>query len=165
MEISLIAEHDSTNPAKGYNVSKGGDKTTLGFKFSEESRRKISESLKGKRKGIPLSEEHRKHISEALTGRTVSPEIRAKLREVMGSRFNSEEARRKQKENTPKGEKHHYATRIVCLSTGVEFPTIEAAAQACGVHRSNISACLRGLQKTAGGKRWAYAQEVKEAEK
>ena len=157
MEIKLIAEHESTNPAKGYNISKGGDKTTLGLRYSAESRKRLSQAMTGKRKGIPHTAEHRERISKALRGRSVSEETRAKLREALGDRFITEDARRKHRENTPKGAAHFKATAVVCLDSGELFPTIETAAAAHGVHRTNVSACCRGKQKTAGGKRWAYA--------
>jgi len=51
------------------------------YPHSEESRRKISESLKGKKK-IPFSEEHRRKISESQKGdkrRIISEEHRRKL--------------------------------------------------------------------------------------
>lgn len=159
MEVELIAQYGSTDPAKGYNQSPGGDKTTLGYKYSEESRRRIGEALKGKRKGIPHTEEHREHIRQSLTGRKHSAATREKLREALGDRFNTEEARRKQRENTPKGTKHHRAAAVVCLDTGKTFPYIQAAADATGLSRCNISACCRGLQKTAGGLRWSYVKE------
>lgn len=158
MEVELIAKYDSTNPAKGYNHSPGGDKTTLGYKYSEESRQRISEALKGKRKGVPHTEAHREHIRQALKGRRCSNTTREKMREVMGDRFTTEEARRKQRENTPKGVKHHRATAVICLDTGEIFPYIQAAADATGLSRSNISACCRELQKTAGGLRWSYKE-------
>jgi len=156
MEIALIAEHDSTNPTKGYNLSKGGDKTTLGYHYSEESRQRISRSLVGKRKGIPHSPEHRERLRQAQRGKKLSAEHRAKLREVLGGRFQTDEARRRQRENTPKGSRHHRATAIRCENTGEIFQTIQEAADRYNLHRSNISAVCRGLQTTAGGLRWKY---------
>ena len=47
LEIELIREWDTTNPNKGYNVSPGGNVTTLGKKYSEESKEKMSERKKG----------------------------------------------------------------------------------------------------------------------
>lgn len=159
MEVELIAQHQSTDPAKGYNTSLGGDKTTLGYRYSAESRARISQALKGKRKGIPHTEEHRKRISEALRGRKDTPAQLDAKRKAMGDRFSTTEARAKQKANTPKDEKHHKATAVLCVDTGELYPTIKAAALAGGVHRSDVSACCRGLQQTAGGKRWCYAKE------
>ncbi|GEM_PF-6117691 len=48
---------------------------------SPETRRKLSEALKGREIG-PVTEETRKRISEALTGRQVSEDTREKMREI-----------------------------------------------------------------------------------
>ena len=61
-EIYWIAFYDSFN--QGYNMSKGGLRHD-GYELPEESRRKISEALKGKN----FSEETRRKISEALKGK------------------------------------------------------------------------------------------------
>lgn len=66
MEVSLIAYYDSTNQNKGYNISLGGNLS------SEETRQKISESLKGKNNpmyGRTHTEETKQKISEATKGR------------------------------------------------------------------------------------------------
>lgn len=44
MEAELIAECDTTNPAKGYNISIGGEYGGLGRSHSNEARRKMSEA-------------------------------------------------------------------------------------------------------------------------
>lgn len=163
MEVQLIAEHDSTNPAKGYNLSRGGDKTTLGYKVSQETRQKISRALTGKLKGRPHSDEHTERIRASLTGRHHSQETREKLRQALGDRFQTETARAKQKENTPKGADHPGATQVICLDTGAVYSTIKEAAEAYGLGRSAVSACCRGLQQTAGGKRWQYFKEEGQA--
>lgn len=156
MEVALIAQHSSTDPAKGYNRSKGGDKTMYGYHHTEATRKKISQALTGKRKGVPHTEEHTKHISGALRGHETSEATRAKLRDVLGDRFQTERARAKQKANTPKGAKHHKATRVLCVETGETFDTIAQAAQKYELSRSSVSACCRGYQRTAGNKTWQY---------
>lgn len=163
MEVQLIAEHGSTDPAKGYNLSRGGDKTTLGYRVSPETRQKISRALTGKLKGRPHSKEHAERIRAALTGHQCSEETREKLRQALGDRFQTEDARTRQKENTPKGAGHHRATRVICLDTGEVYDTIKDAAEAHGLGRSRVSACCRGLQQTAGGKRWQYYKEEGQA--
>lgn len=156
MERRLIKEHQSTDPEKGYNHSPGGDKTTLGYKFSPESRARISQALRGKRKGVPHTAEHRENLRLALTGHGCSEETRAKLRNALGDRFQTPEAQAKRKENTPRGARHPKATAVLCLDTGRVYATIAEAAAEYGISRSRISACCRGLQKTTGGKRWVY---------
>lgn len=49
----------------------------MGFRFSDESRKKMSDSHRGQR--IPLSLECRKHISEALKGKKHTEESRKKM--------------------------------------------------------------------------------------
>ena len=62
-EILLIKKLDLTNRDKGYNVAYGGN-STKGFKFTKESKQKISKSLKGRK----LPEEVKKKITESLIG-------------------------------------------------------------------------------------------------
>lgn len=161
MERRLISQYDSTNPAKGYNVSAGGDKTTLGYSMSSETRQKISRALTGKLKGVTHSREHSAHISAALKGHQVSEETRDKLRQALGDRLKTESARARQRENTPKGTNHHRATRVLCLDTGEVFSTIGEAAETYQTSRANVSRCCRGLQQTAKGLRWTYEEADK----
>ena len=79
-EVELISFYHSNDPKYGYNNSVGGEKSALGYKHSEESRKKMSEALKGKPK--PHSEEARKHMSEAAKKRCSDPEHRRKMSEV-----------------------------------------------------------------------------------
>ena len=71
----------------GYNLTEGGD----GLIPCEETRKKLSESLKGK----TLSEEARKKISESLKGKQFSEETRRKLSDANKGKTLSEEARKK----------------------------------------------------------------------
>ena len=47
LEIYLIKKYNSNDPAYGYNLTEGGG-GTIGFKMSEEHKKKISEALKAK---------------------------------------------------------------------------------------------------------------------
>ena len=49
MEIALIALYKTNDSAFGYNISNGGEKTTLGIKLSREARQNMSEAHKGKK--------------------------------------------------------------------------------------------------------------------
>lgn len=57
-----------------------------GKRHSEESRRKISEAMKGK-KHVPMSEEHRRKLSKAKKGLTLSEETRRKMSEAAKHRW------------------------------------------------------------------------------
>ena len=86
-ERDMICLYDSDDPEKGYN-SKNDRPYSL----------KTSESLKGQKawnRGIPRSEETRRKISETLKGRRVSDETKRKLSEVNKGHKFSEEHKRK----------------------------------------------------------------------
>ena len=77
------------------NLTDGGE-GIAGFVFSEETRRKMSESRKGrsaKNKGQPVSEEVRRRISETLRGRK-SPSHVAEMLRKSNMKPQSEERRR-----------------------------------------------------------------------
>lgn len=71
MEIELIAKYKTTDGAFGYNHAKGG-KVNRGYKLSEETRKKLSESHRGLTsgfKGKSLSKEQKEKISNLLKGK------------------------------------------------------------------------------------------------
>lgn len=104
-EKYFIKLYDSHN--HGYNCSDGGE-SFPNFTVPEETRRKISESEKGKvvsaesrkkmseaNKGKIISEEVKAKISDALKGKEFSEETRKKIADSKRGRFYSEETRRK----------------------------------------------------------------------
>lgn len=75
-EMSLIAEHDSTNPLHGYNCDKGGNGST-GHIVREDAREKISKRNKAKWSDESYRNKMLKHlreISDANVGRKRSKE-------------------------------------------------------------------------------------------
>ena len=132
MEIFYIKKY---NPK--FNFTEGGDGTS-GFKHSEETRKKMSESKKGKKpyeitektrkkmseskKGkIPwnkgkvnvYSEETRKKMSESKKGKTHSLETRKKMSEAMKGKkpYEMTEKTRKKISESKKGKTHSLETR------------------------------------------------------
>ena len=85
----------------GYNLNPNGGIGMPGDVFSEETKRKISESLKGKRKGIPCSEETKRKISEAQKG-IKRPNAKSWNRGKKGLYQHTEEAKRKISVNNAK---------------------------------------------------------------
>lgn len=82
-EINLISLYDSTNPQKGYNLSKGGDSGGFGVEISEETRRRISEANKGR----VVSEETRQKISQSEMGKFVSEETKRKISDALKGKY------------------------------------------------------------------------------
>ena len=91
-----IAEYRRRGKAE-YNIADGGQgnlsnavynrisEALKGHTVSEETKRKISESMKGKNKdkSKPLSEEHKRKISEALKGKRFSEEHKRNVSEAL----------------------------------------------------------------------------------
>ena len=44
---------------------------------------------------------------------------------------------------------------VVCIETGIEYPSMQEAGRATGTARCNISKVIRGITETAGGYHWA----------
>lgn len=93
-EVELISFYHSNDPEYGYNNSSGGEKSSLGCKHSEETRKKMSQSMKGKHHK-PFSEETRKKMSESRKKSHSDPEVRRKMSEARKGKHYSEETKRK----------------------------------------------------------------------
>ena len=177
MEAELIAKYDTTNPAKGYNISIGGEYGGLGRSHSNEARRKMSEAKKGTNHpnyGKHLSAETRRKISEAHKGTHHSAESRRKISEAVEGHTVSSETRRKISKalrgaKNPNFGKHHSAEtrrkmseakckKVVCVETGEVYRSLYEASKAAGVSLNAISNALRGESKTSGGYHWTYAK-------
>ena len=118
LEQYMIQWYCTNNKKYGYNITSGGEGAN-GLKHSEETRKKISEALKGKLAGENhymygkhLTEETRKKLSEAGKDRIVSEETRKKLSEANKGKIVSEESRQKmseaQKERFKNEKPHNY---------------------------------------------------------
>lgn len=81
LEKYLIAYYDTANPEKGYNLSTGGEYAMTGFHHKENSKRKMSNSHKGK-KLPPHSEEAKRKQSASMKGKNTEPKSEEFKRQV-----------------------------------------------------------------------------------
>jgi len=98
-EILFISTLKSNKDDYGFNISNGGFSNG---KHSEQTRKKLSKSLKGKpshMKGKHLSQEAKDKISKANSGRIVSQDLREHLSCVMKGREKSEITRKRLSES------------------------------------------------------------------
>jgi len=156
LEREYIALFDCANPDKGYNISLGGELTTLGYKYSDESKKKMGAAISKALKGKPFTEEHKRHLREAAIGRVVSDETKQKLRECLGDRFTTPEVMEKRRKNQVRGGASPKAKKVRCIETGKIYSAISEAEIETGVKRKNISHCCNGEQNTAGGFHWEF---------
>lgn len=80
-EVEWISKCNSTDPSKGYNLENGGDS---GYVLSDEIKKKISIKNKGKNNpfyGKKHSEESRRKMSESRKGKSPSNETLRKMSE------------------------------------------------------------------------------------
>ena len=117
-EKYLIAYYHTTESEFGYNISSGGEKSSLGCIRSEEYRKRISEAAKKKwtnpeyrkkmsevrkgKPGKPHSKETRKKMSQAQKERCSNPEVRKRISETLKDWYRSEEAKKKKSETQKK---------------------------------------------------------------
>lgn len=146
------------------NKTSGGDGVS-GLRHTEESKALMSSRQKGKR----LSDETRRKMSESRRGKKVPAiSIACKGRVVSAEgRKNMSMARRAMDPATKKRlaeslrAKHSVAIR--CIELGVVFPSIRAAVKWLreGEHKkaqpSSICECCKNRQQTAYGFKWEYA--------
>lgn len=138
-EDYYIKQYNTLFP-NGYNIKNGG---ISGWHHSEESRRKISSSRMGIRKGIPITEEVKKKISEALKGR--------KLSSGMTGHKHSKESKKKMSVSHMK---QVYQYTLDGKLVRIWKSTLECAYN--GFNQSHVAACCRGDEKKHKGFRWSY---------
>lgn len=161
LERKLIAEYKTTDRQYGYNLEDGGH---LGKHHSKETKKKISEKMKGENHpfyGTHRSEETKKKISEHHMGKTLSEETKKKISEGNKGKVGywtdknlSEEHKRhignsvKGEKNGMYGKKHSQEAKekisqkngipVICLETKEIYPSAQAASKAIGLSVSAV---------------------------
>lgn len=158
-EITEIETRNTVTPY-GYNIESGGNSRKI---VHIESRSKMREAKLGEKNfnfGKPRTEETRSRIGLAHMGLTHTEETKALI--------SSKKKGTHVGENNPFFNRTHTPETKAKIGTAVDkytkdgelletFTTVTFAAQSVGVDRKNVSACLVGKQKTAGGFVWKYA--------
>lgn len=149
LEMYYIKELNTKTP-NGYNLTDGGEGQS-GFHHSEESRRKMSRSQMGVRKGIPRTEDVKKKISETMKGRKVSS--------GMTGHKHSEESKKKMSVNR-KGIPSSHKTTVYQYKNGelvAVYSSITEAAKSTGYGLSSIAYAVNGnLNKEGNHKLKGY---------
>lgn len=165
LEDMYMCIYNTIDSRYGYNKRRSGSKHKGSGKPNEETRRKMSEAMKGK-PHKPLSEEHKQKISKALKGRPnpkkgkpKSEETKQKMSEAMKGEKNpnygkplSEEHRQKLSE-AHKGKKASEETRrkMSEAQSGEKHPNYgkprsEETKRRCSESHSKKVICLETLQ-------------------
>lgn len=156
LEQDLIAQYDSRNPDRGYNVTAGGDGST-GAKHTPETKEKLSR----------LQKERIARTGEVnFKGQKHKPESIAKMRAShKGKHTGSKNAAYGTRKTE---EQKKYYSRINSRAVNqydldgtfiTQYPSGKAAAEALGVTPSSISAAVAGKSKSCKGYIWRHAEE------
>lgn len=171
----------NTKYPNGYNLTDGGD-TSIGYRFTEEQKKKISESNKGRispNKGIPMKEETKQKLHNIHKGKRYSPqtefkkgkpswnkgkhlsdETKKKLREAhLGKRL-TDETKMKMSEsrrNNPLLSKQVYQYTLDGKLIAIYLSVSEAKRQ--NPTFTHIDSCCRGEIKQHKGYIWKYKND------
>ena len=131
----------------GYNSS-----TYSNYGFTEETRKKISESMTGEKNpfyGKHHSEETRKKISESMTGE----------KNPLYGKHHSEDTKRKMSEAHKEKIYANIKPILQCSKNGeliAEYSSLTEASRQTGCNNSHIGSCCKGNRKSCGGFIWKY---------
>lgn len=143
LEYDLTIKFDVVNSDNWYNLSYGG-KAPSGFKFSEEARKKLSQSLKGKMVGKknPMYGVHRKHTEKEK--RLISLHAKDQWGEknyMFGKTYGQ----------NPR------AKAVICIELNKVFDCAKRASHELKINYNNIIGNLKGRRKSVGGYHFKYA--------
>ena len=162
-EKLLISKLNTYNRKFGYNLTLGGEGSHGRFP-TEETKRKISEALKGRK----LSIETKEKIGMASAGRNIgrkhTEEELKKMREKRSlskrdytKRHNnykcSEETKKKIQESS-----HKKAVLQKDINGNIlnKYNSLSSASRKTGINLGNISSCCNNRVRTAGGFVWCF---------
>lgn len=158
-EKELIKKYRTQDKQCGYNILEGGQT----FEMPLEVRQKISKALTGNKNGLghPCSEEKKRKISESQKGRKFSEEHKRKLSEAAKKRHVpcSQEKREKLSKNYP------HQRKVYCLETKEVYRSVQECARQLNIHATNVTKVCKGKLKSTGGYHLQYYDDTINAER
>lgn len=139
-EKYYIKLYDSSNPSYGYNLTLGGD-GFCGMPRSEETKKKISESLKGK-----YTKEKSYWYGKHIPKEAVEKQIKTKKEKQY---HHTEEWKRNHSQKV-KGKNNVKSKPVRCINTGKEFVNAREAGEYYHTDNSRIHKCCKGIEKSSG---------------
>ncbi len=142
-EVYYIDLYETLHRSKGYNLTSGGTDNKV---YSDETRRKISNALKGHE----VSMESRIKISENHADVSGS-------KNGMYGRQHSEEAKQKVSQaNKGKISARRNRCSVYCVELGRMFEDATTAGKILNLDSGAILKCCRGERKTCGNYHWEF---------
>lgn len=158
-EQRLIRRYKTDDRDFGYNLTSGGEH----YEPNQEWRERLSASNK---KYYAEHPEARQRISESQKGKKQPTGSSEKKRAAMLELFKKEPWRREKCGKSFRGKKRseefckalgeRKSKSVMCIETGVIYPSINKAGECEGISRTGITNMLHGRAKTCGGKTFKY---------
>jgi group I intron endonuclease len=172
-EQELISLYQTTDKSHGYNVCRGGENGWVGVHHTDVAKQKMSNAKKGKqspRKGCKLSEDTKKKLSDSHKGKYHGLPIVSKTREKSQNNNSGFSDIHKQKiSRALKGIQRSDAVRenmskaqtktkkpVICIVTGEIFESQTAAMKRFNINKTLIGRVCKGKNKTAKGLVFRY---------
>ena len=166
-EVEAIELYGSTDPDKGYNRATGG-KGAKGVKHTEEWKRRNGDLMRGRKRSPETiariaSKNRGRHLPQltrennGFYGKRHTPETLAVISAKSRAKVFTDEIRRHMgdgKRGRPK------LRAVVCVESGMRYPTIKAASHITSINRSCISQAAHVPHHTAGGYHWRFDEAV-----
>lgn len=157
IEKRLIAEYDTTNEQKGYNIGTGGEHGADGSKRTAEQNSRKSQQMKAvmndpaivskiskARQGIKFSDEHIENLRISHIGKSPS---------------NKGVPMTEQQKAVLRERKIYKMKKVYCVETDTVYDSIAEAARVIGVRSGNLHGVCEGKRKQTGGYHFRYADE------
>ena len=158
LEKNYIAEFDTTDPRKGYNIGEGGEGVTLRH-LNQERKEKLKKQmceLGHKNKNKVVSDETREKQRQAKLGKKRGPmsqETKDKISKANSVEMLSKESRKRRKLSKQK--------KVVAINNAdgskILFESGEDAAKYFGVRSSSISRWISGDRKPTNDYKFRFA--------
>lgn len=138
-ERYYISYYNSSNNLYGYNLTLGGE-GFLGMHRSEETKKKLSEALKGK-----YTKEKSYWYGKHIPKKVIEKQIKTKK-----NPYHHTEEWKKNHSEKIKGENNVKSRPVRCINTGKEFANAREAAEYYHADNSRIHKCCKGIEKSSG---------------
>lgn len=157
-EIILIRQYHTQDRRFGYNVTEGGDAPAM----PDEIRKMMSEKMIGNKNGLghPCSEEKKKKIRDSQKGRPFTDEHKKRLSEAARKRQSppcSDEKRRLLSERYP------HEKLVYCVETDTVYESVQECARQLHLYATNVAKVCKGIHKTTGGYHFQYFDDMTNA--
>ena len=143
LEVYYIDLYETLNRDKGYNLTSGGSSNKI---YSDETRAKISNSLKGHE----VSLESRVKISKNHA------DVRGDKNGMYGRHHSEEAKQRVSQANTGRISVRRNHCNVCCIDLNQTFDDAATAGKILNLDSGAILKCCRGERKTCGNYHWKF---------